>query len=615
MESSINSRITVFCIAAIYVLSLFFFQPWNHGIVKGADPYGYYCYLPSIFIHDDLLSQEKTLAARLQYAKGDYTPASENPLGIDETFVSPTGNQVGKYTVGMAVMLTPFFLIAHFLASLSGDADGFSNMYRYCIDSAGFIYLTLGLILLIPVLRRYFSDAISAAALILIGLATNAFFYATYQPSMSHGTLFFLYSLLIYASMKWHIEPTKKMSIAIGIAAGMITLIRPNEMICLFIPILWQLQSKNAFKEKINLFKTNWKLLALAVCVYIIPGLLQLAYWKLATGQFIFYSYSDETFDFSNPQILNGLISFKNGWFIYTPIMFIAALGCLLSFVKFQTDWLWPLWIILPLHIYISYSWWSWNYINGFGSRPMVELYPLLVLPLGVVILKLSNRKILLSIFGIIAVGFLLLNIFQTYQFSRAVLFTEEMNRAYYISTFGKTSTDINDLLAFDLNELQPTISLNKKHILYSKAMNIEADSSQLYFDSTLQKHVLELTKEIQYSPGLKSTIEDLDLQANTQICVETKALKKTDLNGIYSQPLLVIQIGDHTWKGIRLGNKVGNSKGGLWQGEPYIWTTVTGCITLSQNTTSIDPVSIFIWNQQSSPIYIDSLSVFTLKQ
>ena len=53
----------------------------------------------------------------------------------------------------------------------------------------------------------------------------------------------------------------------------------------------------------------------------------QLLYWKTVTGNYLFYSYADEGFFFLNPQILKGLFSYRNGWLIYSPVMFFALLG------------------------------------------------------------------------------------------------------------------------------------------------------------------------------------------------------------------------------------------------------------------------------------------------
>ena len=44
-------------------------------------------------------------------------------------------------------------------------------------------------------------------------------------------------------------------------------------------------------------------------------------YWKHIMGTFFFYSYDQEGFFFGNSHVLDGLLSYRKGWFIYTPIM------------------------------------------------------------------------------------------------------------------------------------------------------------------------------------------------------------------------------------------------------------------------------------------------------
>ena len=78
----------------------------------------------------------------------------------------------------------------------------------------------------------------------------------------------------------------------------------------------------------------------------------------------------------TNPEIIKGLLGAKNGWFMYTPLMLIA---CLAFFVKgMAKDIRIVFFLLVPVYIYIVYAWFNYYYINGFGSRPMIHLYPLL---------------------------------------------------------------------------------------------------------------------------------------------------------------------------------------------------------------------------------------------
>ena len=113
-------------IAGVYLVSFFNYNQWNKGaIIGGGDPMGYYIYLPSIFIHHDIVSLKQTAQTLFSYKV--YPPNSNSPCGIAECYVTPTGNSVIKYTLGAAILQAPFFTIAHGIAYIGGyTTDGFS---------------------------------------------------------------------------------------------------------------------------------------------------------------------------------------------------------------------------------------------------------------------------------------------------------------------------------------------------------------------------------------------------------------------------------------------------------------------------------------------------------
>jgi hypothetical protein len=110
---------------------------------------------------------------------------------------------------------------------------------------------------------------------------------------------------------------------------------------------------------------------------------LSLYFGKQTPAHGSYYSYGDEGFFFTNPQIINGLFSYRKGWLIYTPLMIFALLGILtLARRKFQQFFI-PVLIFTVANIYVVYSWWCWWYGGSFGSRPMIDSYPLMAVALA----------------------------------------------------------------------------------------------------------------------------------------------------------------------------------------------------------------------------------------
>ena len=94
---------------------------------------------------------------------------------------------------------------------------------------------------------------------------------------------------------------------------------------------------------------------------------------------------------------------------------------------------------VLVVHVYITFSWWCWWYGGTFGQRAMIEIYPLLALPLCAFIERVRTAAVGWRIAGIImGAFFILLNMFQTYQYELGLLHYDAMSRELYFKQFGK---------------------------------------------------------------------------------------------------------------------------------------------------------------------------------
>ena len=135
-----------------------------HSEIWG-DKAGYYVYLPAAFLYS--------------------FDAARFPQEID----SLTGNGfqldredhrvLTKYTCGVAVMMTPFFLTTHAIASLFNALnDGFSAPYHRMIDVAAIFYLMAGFLLWYHVLRRYFTQTVAILTIATLFLGTGLYYYA-----------------------------------------------------------------------------------------------------------------------------------------------------------------------------------------------------------------------------------------------------------------------------------------------------------------------------------------------------------------------------------------------------------------------------------------------------
>jgi hypothetical protein len=135
--------------------------------------------------------------------------------------------------------------------------------------------------------------------------------------------------------------------------------------------------------------------------------------------------------------VLDGLISFRKGWFLYTPLMLLSCIGIYFS-VKQKRDFSIGLLSFLPVFIYVTFSWWCWWYGGSFGARSMIDIYAFMALPLGVLLEKLASNKKVLIASSVIFVAIVALNLIQTEQKRLMIIHWDSMNEEAYWGTFLK---------------------------------------------------------------------------------------------------------------------------------------------------------------------------------
>lgn len=594
-----------------YLLSFIYFERWNTGILIGGDSFGYNLYLPALFLHGDLDNLKTTVATKKSYHPG-LPSGPNNPLGTGVAQHIGGDLQIIKYTSGVAIMQTPFFFLGHLTAKIMGaPTDGYSPPYIIWAHLAVFFYVFLGMFYLMKLLKNTFSENLCLFVLCSLLLATNLYYFSIYNGAMSHGYLFGLYAFLMYATYQFYQQPQFKYALIIGLSAGMITLIRPVEIFCLFIPLFYGIKN---IKTRFHFVSQHWKPYLAAVFVYAIPGLIQMIYWKSISGDWLFYSYGDESFDFLHPHILDGLTSFKNGWLTYTPIMVLALVGILFLYKK--SKWFWPIILFFPIHIYIAYSWWCWYYINGFGSRPMVETYALLAIPLGYCYVKFQKKSWSRFLLITLIIGFSILNIFQTYQISKGVMWSETSSKAYYFSTFGKTSLDYQDLVNYDSDESQPDTNdyLKIKELYFNDfedSLDVQFQRELIYQGNFSYK----LTKEKQFSPDFSIKLAQTDAQKGDYFRLSAWCYKTVKEPSWWTMAILVGSLQrdgkPFRHRHTRIGNKLNNHQNiNLWGGEAGVWDEVVFFVKNSVENPNDEIFKTYIHNTSVNPIFIDNMKV-----
>lgn len=467
------------------------------------DTYGYYLYLPQTFLHGDL-------------GIHDYTPiesALNGPV-VSGTFYQAAKSDLNlwviKYPIGLAIFYLPFFLIGCFIAWIGNfPMDGFSLPFQYAMTAGSLFYMAIGIWLVRKILLHFFSEKVTCLALLFLVFGTNYYHMHTHSHGMPHVYLFTAYAALIWLTIRWHADKKLFHALGLGLVLGLMTVSRVTEFIAILIPLCYGIQSPKHFFQRIWRAWRVYKHLILAFLGFFLLLFPQLLYWKVFGGAWLYDSYRNpgEGLDFLHPHTLDFLFSYRKGWFIYTPIMLLAIWGLFRAF-KEKTTWRWTFLGLVLCFIYVASSWTTWWYAASFSQRTMVQLYPVLAVPLGLALTK--NGGIRKGVF-VFALGCTFLNLFQTWQYNRGIIHIDRMTGSYYWKVFGQLEVPpgAQDYLLVDrsMNAIE-NFSEPSKYELYKRfSLALKVD----YLEESLAplSDTIQLLPQ-RYSPKFEQRFDEL---------------------------------------------------------------------------------------------------------
>ncbi|NNF01945.1 MAG: hypothetical protein HKN22_04610 [Bacteroidia bacterium] len=429
-SSELSAVLLLICLYQIKFIS-----PANPIIFS--DGFGYYAYLPAIFIYNDLAFEF------CNYYTQTYYPDS---VLYDFTFDVGVGT-VNRYFSGPAILWLPFFLIADLLAMVGPwERDGYSNIYQLSVAIAAITYVYLGIKCTKSVIINLgLSSKLAALTTTLVLFGTNLFYYTINESSMSHAYSFSLIAIFLYLTRYFLKDQKKVLTVfLLGLILGLIAITRPiNTIVILLIPFILE-NKKDSFNFFSNIL-SSVKYISFGLFGIFIPVLIQCTMWYLQTGHWIVYSYGEWGFNWTDPQFANVLFSFRKGLFIYTPLLLLVMPGVIYYLRRniFSTVFLI---IFVVLFTYIISSWEVWEYGMSFGMRPMVDVYSVAAIMLAGTFAFAGNKWLKIPLL-VIAVSLLCINQIQDYQYRNYILHWYEMNYASYKKVFLKTGSEYRNIL------------------------------------------------------------------------------------------------------------------------------------------------------------------------
>ena len=303
--------------------------------------------------------------------------------------LTPEGRPTSHLPIGLAIVWTPPFVLAHLGASLAAalgadvSADGFSVPYRSGVTAGTYAYGVIALLLLESELRRRAGAAAALVAVLAIWLATPLHFYMTANPAMAHGASVFVATAFVVAWLRLREQDAAsgRTWAMVGLLGGLMTLVRLQDAVLLALPVvdlLWRRPPRLVAR------------LAPYLSAAAVLGLVQLAVWlRLYGGNFLATVFAVNLVGGTRPEVAGVLFSPRHGLFYWTPLYAACVLGW--GFLARRDRWLAVLFALgFAASVLVNSSLQDWWSAEAFGQRRLLGLTPLFALGLGEVLAVVS---------------------------------------------------------------------------------------------------------------------------------------------------------------------------------------------------------------------------------
>jgi hypothetical protein len=405
----------------LFLLTLPLLNPWVRG-----DGVGYYAYAraPLIehnfdFTHDYQSANESFREAHLENGQ---------PKAGQRT---RTGHLDNHFSVGPAMLWSPFLLVAHggvLLAKALGSNvpdDGFSAPYRYAMAFGTGLYGFLALLLSFCLACKYVGPIWAFVATLAIWWGSSLPFYMYFNPSWSHA-----HSAFVVALFLWYWDATRERRslpqwLLLGMIVGlMLDVYYLNSMVVsvLAVEAVGQyakiLRSQSTSSPSFLELLVRHLLFGFAVIVVMIPTFV--SRWIVYGGPFETGYVTIRDFLWRSPVFFSVLFSSNHGLLAWTPLLVLAILGLLLFTFRFPKVGVPLSTAVVAFYLFVSF-YPDWAGISSYGNRFFVSLTPIFILGLAYLLQRVAVhfsqlRSALLACSGVLAC-FVLWNLGLIYQF------------------------------------------------------------------------------------------------------------------------------------------------------------------------------------------------------
>ncbi len=295
-----------------------------------------------------------------------------------------TGHAQSAWTVGPAVVWSPFFAAGHAVARQLSRSDpnvstnGVSFPYRQAVCIAGLFYALLGCWFCFRLTARLYPAAVAGAATAFVIGGSFMLWYVVKEPSMTHAPSMAAVAGFVWGWLATRGDRTTRQWAWLGAVAGFMTLIRWQNAIFALLPacdavIAIAAAIKAGDRPRLRRTMAGGALFTACASIAFAP---QMFAWNAIYGSWLAVSPVGPQIRWSDPHLADILWSSRNGLFSWSPVLYCGAVG-LVAFATTQPAIGIPALLAVAVMTYFNACIQDWWGSAGFGGRRFDGTLPL----------------------------------------------------------------------------------------------------------------------------------------------------------------------------------------------------------------------------------------------
>ena len=298
-----------------------------------------------------------------------------------------TGYAQSAWTVGPAIVWSPFFaaghIVAHRLAARGRQValDGTSFPYRQSIVIAGLVYALVGWWLTLRLCEQWFRTRLAATAVALVAGGSFMIWYTLAEPTMTHAPSMATVAAFLLCWARTRDRRSLAGWAVLGFLAGLMMLLRWQNALFALVPACdaavsiwraWRAKSRAGIRELL----LGGAVFILVATVAFLPQMLA---WKATYGSYLAVSPVGPKIRLGEPRLVLTLFSSRNGLLAMSPILYVGLLG-LMGFSRRHIAAGLPLLLATGAMIWFNASIQDWWGSAGFGGRRFDGIIPIMAI-------------------------------------------------------------------------------------------------------------------------------------------------------------------------------------------------------------------------------------------